>query len=284
MRISIAGAGFVGSAIGRVFELFDNQVTYLDVDRSKIDNLKSLGKEAYMMGDPIAPLGDITFICVPTPTVNGQQDTSYVTSACETIAMMAMSRIIVVKSTVLPGTMRSMIFPLVTKTIGRKDIRLYSNPEFLTEANGIYDFLHNKVVIGTNYSLYEKDDWGINKLLELYKPFKVPKITTGWEEAEIIKYASNVALANRISYWDEIYKICTDLQIDPLIVSETVCLDKRIGTYGIRPIGKGYSGTCLPKDSKAFISWLKEKNIISKEMEMLEPMDNLNEYFRSKKK
>ena len=283
-RISIAGSGFVGSAIGQVFELFGNKVTYLDIDRLKIDYLKSIGKEAYMMGDDRAPLGNTTFICAPTPTINGKQNIDAVVNACETIAMMATSRIIVVKSTILPGTMRSVLYPLISKVAGRPDIRLYNNPEFLTETNAIYDFLHNKIVIGVDFSLYDKDDWGIKRLLELYKPFKATKITTGWEEAEMIKYASNLALANRVSYWDEIYKICTDLHIDPFVVAETVCLDKRIGAYGVRPIGKGYGGSCLPKDSEAFITWLKDRNIIDKDMDMLEPMNNLNKYFRKELK
>ena len=284
IRVSIAGSGFVGSTIGKAFELFGNKVTYLDVDKSKIDHLKNIGKEAYMMGDDRAPLGDITFICAPTPTINGKQDISYVVNACETIAMIATYRIIVVKSTILPGTMRSVIYPVIAKVVGRRDIRLYNNPEFLTEANPIYDFLHNKVVIGTDFTLYGNNDWGVSRLLELYKPFRVTKITTGWEEAEMIKYAANLAFSNRVSFWDEIYKICTDLHIDPLVVAETTCLDKRIGTYGIRPIGKGYGGSCLPKDSEAFISWLNDKNIIDKNMEMLEPMNNLNKYFLERKK
>ncbi len=282
-RISIAGSGFVGSTMGRVFELFGNKVSYLDIDKSKIDHLKIIGKEAYMMGDDRAPLGDITFIAAPTPTINGKQNIDPVVNACETIAMMATSRIIVVKSTILPGTMRSVLYPLITKVAGRPDIRLYNNPEFLTESNPIYDFLHNKIVIGTDFSLYDKDDWGVRRLLELYKPFKAPKITTGWEEAEMIKYASNLALANRVSYWDEIYKICSELHIDPLVVAETVCMDKRMGVYGIRPIGKGYGGSCLPKDAEAFITWLKDKNIIDSNMDMLEPMNNLNKYFRKNK-
>ena len=283
MKISVVGAGMVGFTIGRAFALFGNKVTYFDVNMTRINDLNIAGYKAYHADIKNPDFGEITFVCVPTPTVDKKQVIKHVVSAIESLCDNRQVKVIVIKSTILPGTMRSKLFPILKRN-NRTDIKLYHNPEFLTEKNPLYDFLHNRIVIGTELDLYGYHDNDLQKLLSLYTPFKAPKTVVDWETAEMMKYAANMALAHKISYWCEINEICNKLFIDPKIVAEYTGLDKRIGTYGFRPLGMGFCGACLPKDSQAFSTWLTENDIMHTELDMFEPMIRLNNWITGSQK
>ena len=261
-KISIIGSGIVGAAMGKGFKKLGNEVTFYDVDERKVQALKESGLNATVDLDDAIRKSEISFICVPTPTKDGKIDLSYIKSAIGELGRCLKRKdsyhIVVVKSTVVPTTTEKIIIPLLEKHSGKKvgvDIGVCTNPEFLTEIHHSWTeedswtrdfFTEERVVIGES----EKRSGDI--IEALYKPLKVPIIRTDLKTAEIIKYASNCALASRISYWNEIYYICQKLGIDSNLVARVAAMDKRIGKYGTIH-GKAFGGKCFPKDLEAFI-------------------------------
>jgi UDPglucose 6-dehydrogenase len=197
---------------------------------------------------------------VGTPSLkNGTIDLSYLKEATKQIATILKNKnswhLVVVKSTVLPGTTHNIVLPLLEQYSGKKvgiDIGLAMNPEFLKEGVAIKDFLEpDRIVIGSN------DERSRITLRELYKNFSCPIIATSLSAAEMIKYASNAFLATKISFINEIGNLCKKLGIDTYDVATGMGLDKRIG----RPFldsGIGWGGSCFPKDVDALIAWAKE--------------------------
>jgi len=180
---------------------------------------------------------DITFVTVGTPMV-------------------------VVKSTVIPGTTVNMVKPLLEKTSNRQcgeDFGLCMNPEFLREGSGLYDTIHpDRIVIG------EYDRKSGDTLESLYNHFhreeKPPIVRTNLSTAELIKYANNAFLATKISYINSIANICEKIpETDIKTVAKAIGLDKRINPKFLRA-GLGYGGSCFPKDLKALIAFSKQNN------------------------
>jgi UDPglucose 6-dehydrogenase len=172
-------------------------------------------------------------------------------------------RLLVFKSTILPGTMRNVVLQYLetqcSLRIGR-DYNVFYNPEFLRENYALHDFFNmDRVIIG-------EDDIALPgnssaHLQALYRPLTQNIIVTNYETAELIKYAANCFLSLKISYFNEIGIICRSLGIDDNLVSHAVSLDKRIRSYGTRA-GRPFEGACLPKDTKAFAAFVKEKRIL----------------------
>ena len=260
MKISIIGCGKVGTTVGMGFIKLGYEVILNDIVKKNCKNFT-------MDTDYAIKNSDISFICVPTPTKNEKIDLTYIESATSSVGYSLDKKdeyhVIVVKSTVIPTTTEKIIIPLLEKTSQKsvgKEFGLCVNPEFLTEAYKTWSknttmsrdfFTQERVVIG------EFDKRSGDIVEELYKPLKIPILRTDLKTAELIKYASNCALASRISYWNEIYYICRRLGIDSPIVAETVGMDERIGSYGTVH-GKAFGGKCLPKDLEAFISFVED--------------------------
>jgi len=188
----------------------------------------------------------------------------------------------VVKSTVVPGTTEKVVIPILEKYTGKKagEFGICMNPEFLTEISGTWStdentkkdfFTEDRIVIGE----YDKRSGDV--LEELYKPLNKPIFRTDLRTAELIKYASNCMLATKISYWNEIFLICKELDIDSQIVANIVGLDPRIGKYGTVH-GKAFGGKCLPKDLKAFISFAEKY----RKPKLLKAVDEINEAIKEK--
>jgi UDPglucose 6-dehydrogenase len=187
--------------------------------------------------------------------------------------------IVVVKSTVVPTTTEKVIIPLLEKNSEKKvgkAIGVCVNPEFLTEIHRSWTeetpfvrdfFSEERIVIG------EFDQRSGDILQALYEPLEKPIIRTNLITAEMIKYASNCALASRISYWNEIFYICQRLGVDSNLVASVVGMDKRIGKYGTIH-GKAFGGKCLPKDLKAFIGFAEE---LGYEPKLLKAVEEVNE-------
>jgi UDPglucose 6-dehydrogenase len=160
------------------------------------------------------------------------------------------------------------------------DIGICMNPEFLTEMADTWTkdegykkdfFTEDRIVIGE----YDKKSGDI--LESLYNPLNKPIFRTDLKTAELIKYASNCMFATKISYWNEIFLICEKLGIDSQKVADIVGLDPRIGRYGTVH-GKAFGGKCLPKDLKAFISFVeKYRNV-----RLLKAVDEINEEMKKK--
>ena len=273
MKISIIGSGWVGTAVGKgLAELGNNIIFYDIVDKNLPNFTKDLD---YAIENSI-----VTFICVPTPTNDGGEiDLSYVKEVSKDIGVALANKdgyhLVVVKSTVVPQTTEKVVIPILEKYAMKKageEFGVCTNPEFLTEISGTWSkdvdtkrdfFTEDRIVIG------EYDIKAGDVLEELYKPLNKPIFRMDLKTAELIKYASNCILAIKISYWNEIYLICNRLGIDSKVVADIVARDYRIGKYGAIH-GKAFGGKCLPKDLKAFISFVGETKL-------LKATDDINE-------
>ena len=257
MKISIIGAGWVGTAVGKGLAELGNEVIYHDIVDKDLPNFTKDINHAI-------DNSDVSFISVPTPTTeNGEIELSYIKevskSIGEAMALKQSYHLVVVKSTVVPGTTETVVIPTLEEYSGKKagEFGICMNPEFLTEISETWSkdtgtkkefSTEDRIVIG------EYDKKSGDALEELYTPLGKPIFRTNLKTAELIKYASNCMLATKISYWNEICLICERVGIDSEKVADIVAQDPRIGKYGTVH-GKAFGGTCLPKDLKAFVSF-----------------------------
>ncbi|ENO12151.1 nucleotide sugar dehydrogenase [Thermoplasmatales archaeon SCGC AB-539-C06] len=220
---------------------------------------------------------EITFICVGTPSESdGGIDLSYVKEVTIKIAEVLKEKndwhLVVVKSTVLPGTTRDIVLPLLEKRSGKKvgkEFGLAMNPEFLREGIAVNDFLRpDRIIIGT-YSDKSKEI-----LRELYEKFLCPLFETSLSAAEMIKYASNCFLATKISFMNEIGNFCKKLEIDSYEVADGMGLDNRIGRAFLDS-GIGWGGSCFPKDLHALLAWAKKEKEKAKIIESVIELNDL---------
>ncbi|MEM2506227.1 MAG: nucleotide sugar dehydrogenase [Nitrososphaeria archaeon] len=278
MKIYIVGAGVIGQATGIGLGIRGHEVIFYDVDKEK---LKALAEKGYIVCDEIS-LGiddvDVIFVCVPTPTINGEMDLSFLQDAVTNIGK-ALSdakgyKVVAVRSTVLPSTTRCKVMPLLEKYSGLKagkDFGVCMNPEFLRERYALEDFLNpSRIIIG------ELDKRSGDLLEKVYSIFDVPLIRTDLDTAEMIKYVSNLFLATKISFFNEMFLVCQKLGIDANIVGKAVSLDPRIGEYGVYG-GSPFDGKCLPKDLEAFLSFVKSLGL---NPDLLDAVRSINEKMR----
>ncbi|MCK4735282.1 MAG: UDP-glucose/GDP-mannose dehydrogenase family protein, partial [Methanophagales archaeon] len=278
-KISIIGSGWVGTIIGKGFSKLGYNVIFYDVvDKNLPDFTKDIGYAVEK--------SDISFICVPTPTEEGI-NLNHVKDAAENIGKALFEKsdyhVVVVKSTVVPKTTEDIVIPLLERYSGKKagkDFGICMNPEFLTEIANTWSsdeeynkdfFTEDRIVIGE----YDKRSGDV--LERIYKPLNKPILRTDLRTAEMIKYASNCMLATKISYWNEIYRICEKLGVDSQEIANIVALDPRIGKYG-SVHGKAFGGKCLPKDLKAFVSFAEKYQKIR----LLKAVDEINEEMKEK--
>ena len=263
----IGGGGYVGLTTGACFADLGNEVVCVDIDEVKVAGLKE-GKlpiyepglqemvernakvdrlqftTSYAEGLENAEFG---FIAVDTPSGSeGEADLKYVRMAAETIAReMTDSLVIVNKSTVPIGT-ADWVAEIVEEYVSPGlQFAVVSNPEFLREGSAISDFLNpDRIVLGST------DRQAAEKVAQLYLSLRAPIIVTDLRTAEMIKYASNAYLANRISFINEMASICEQLGADIKEVAAGMGYDKRIG-HSYLDAGVGWGGSCFPKDVKA---------------------------------
>ena len=273
MKICMIGTGYVGLVSGACFSDLGNDVTCVDKDLDKIQDLKKgiipiyepgleeLVKKNYKNGrlkfstnikDTVKKT-DIIFICVGTPTKKNSTlaDLSQVFNVTKEIrSSINKFKIIITKSTV-PVTTGDQIEKILSKSKSKKLFSVISNPEFLREGEAIRDFnFPDRIVIGTN-------DKKSNKILQnLYSPLisKGAKyIKTSRRAAELIKYASNAFLATKITFINEIANLCEKSGINVEDISLGIGSDQRIGSRFLR-VGPAYGGSCFPKDTKGLVS------------------------------
>ncbi|MFH0837542.1 MAG: nucleotide sugar dehydrogenase [Candidatus Aenigmatarchaeota archaeon] len=284
MKISIIGSGWVGAMLGKTLSS-DNEVIFFDISQTRIDALKKEGLDATLDLDYAIVNSDLSFVTVPTPENNGKIDLSFIEKVSENLGKSLTKKqsyhTIVVKSTVVPGTTENVVKPILEKfslkQVG-KDIGLCMNPEFLTQIHASWldkeEFkrtpeTEERIVIG------EYDKKSGDTLEQIYKPLNIPIIRVDLKTAEFVKYACNCCLASRISFWNEIFLIAQKAGIDSKKIAEIAAMDKRIGKYGTVH-GKAFSGTCLPKDTKAFIHWAQQ----FEDPVMLKAVDKINEHMK----
>ncbi|WP_318720730.1 UDP-glucose/GDP-mannose dehydrogenase family protein [Treponema sp.] len=297
MNISIVGTGYVGLVSGTCFSEMGNHVWCIDVDKTKIENLKSGKIPIYEPGleemvlrnskegrlefttdyAQAVPSSDICFIAVGTPPgEDGSADTRYVLAAAESIAKnMSGYTIVVDKSTVPVGTsekVRAVIKKVLDARTDAQGIEfdVVSNPEFLKEGVAVNDFMRpDRVVIGCDNARSEA------MMKQLYEQFTLnehPIICTDIKSAEITKYAANAMLATRISFMNEIAKLCDKVGGDVRAVRQGIGTDSRIGMSFLHA-SCGYGGSCFPKDVKELISVGKRNGI---EMRIATAVEDVN--------
>jgi UDPglucose 6-dehydrogenase len=268
-NISVIGAGVVGSATGKGFHKLGHDVIFYDISKDKLLTLKQEGYETTSSVSNAISKTDISFVCVNTPPKNlpdagKHQDLSQLLTALHDISSalnncnFGKKHLLVFRSTMLPGTMRNVVIDYLGRNCSLQrgnDYDICYNPEFLRQHNALDDFFNpDRVVIG-------EDTRGSSLALsDMYSRLTKKIITTTYEEAEMIKYASNCFLALKISFFNEISIMCRRLGLDDRQVNLAVSLDKRIGKYGTEG-GRPFGGACLPKDTEAFASYAKKLDI-----------------------
>lgn len=269
MNISVIGTGYVGLVSGVCFAEMGNQVTCIDIDAGKVNKMKEgispiyePGLEAMMKRniadqrvrfstdyDSIKQARAV-FMAVGTPSgPDGNANLSYLYSALDSLVPYIEDELIIVlKSTVPVGTGEAVKDYLKAKT--DKNYYVVNNPEFLKEGSAVEDFLKpERVIIGTD------SDYAYDVMEEMYEPFNRQikrTIRTSNLSAEVIKYAANCFLATKISFMNEMARLCDATGADVEEVRYGISTDSRIGTQFLYP-GPGYGGSCFPKDVKALI-------------------------------
>jgi len=288
MKLGVIGLGYVGLVTGVGFASMGHIVKGFDIDADKVKALNERKSPLYEVGldvglkeagdrftatQKLSDLNDceVIFVCVGTPSrEDGSIDLYYVKKAAEDLSKMLDSyKVIVIKSTVVPGTTDSIIPILESEgKLSGKDFGVAMNPEFLREGTALKDFFEpDRIVIGAT------DEKTREALLDLYEPFNCPKIFTNMKTAEMIKYASNAFLATKISFINEIGNICKKLGIDTYHVADGIGYDKRIGRAFLDS-GIGFGGSCFPKDVKALIAMAES---LGEEPKILKEVIHLNE-------
>lgn len=296
MRISIVGAGYVGLVSGACLADLGHDVICIDVDRAKVEQIlrgkapihepglddllrRNVGSRlgATMDLQSAVRATDLTLIAVGTPHDGARIDLSYVREAARSIGEALREKsayhVVVVKSTVVPGTTENEVVPCLEEASGKKagaDFGVAVNPEFLTEGQAVQDFKSpDRLVLGAI------DDRSMKALDELYQSFAgVPRIRTNTKTAEMIKYASNALLATAISFANEIGNLCAALgAVDVVDVMEGVHASAYLtvvtpqGERVKAPLsafleaGCGFGGSCLPKDVRALIAHGEEAGV-----------------------
>ncbi len=270
MKVAVVGSGYVGLVAGACFANAGNQVVCVDVDEAKLKRLeagqvpffepgledmveRNWPKRLQFSSDLSAAVegASVAIIAVGTPPQeDGSADLSYVLGVARDVARLAKEPLVLVTKSTVPVGTNAKVRAVVAEE-GNDKISVVSNPEFLKEGDAINDFLKpDRVVIGTD------DDRAFDVMSRLYAPFCLQRknlIRMTPQSAEIVKYAANAMLATKISFMNEIARLCDAAGADVEDVRMGVGSDNRIGYKFLYP-GLGFGGSCFPKDLRALVS------------------------------
>ncbi|AWR93952.1 UDP-glucose dehydrogenase family protein [Acidianus brierleyi] len=277
MKIGIVGLGIVGLSTGVVLAEQGHKVVGIDIDENRVQGLNCKRSPIYDPGlqemieknfnnlkftTDYSSLSDVdvVFITVSTPTVNGKIYLGYVFDAAKKMKEYLSDSIVVIKSTVVPGTARK-----VKDIVGENVV---VNPEFLKEGSAILDTKSpDRIVIGS-----ENEKAG--DIVEgLWRFTGSTILRTSLEEAEMIKYAANSFLAVKISFINEIANLCERIGCDVNVIANAIGMDKRISPYFLKA-GIGWGGSCFPKDTLAITSFARE---VGERLRIIEAAIEVNE-------
>lgn len=296
MKIAIVGTGYVGLVTGTCFSEVGLDVTCVDIDQTKIENLKKGILPIYEPGleemvsrnmqkhrlhfstslQESIKEAEVVFIAVGTPPdEDGSADLKYVLGVAASIGKYITHPLVVVTKSTVPVTTAEKVRKAVQDELDKRGdkTRFYvaSNPEFLKEGAAIEDFMKpDRIVVGTDRIEAEEI------MRKLYKPFLMnghPIIFMDIPSAEMTKYAANAMLATKISFINDIANLCEIMGADVNMVRKGIGSDSRIGTKFIYP-GVGYGGSCFPKDVKALIKTAKERGY---PMRILNAVEDVND-------
>jgi UDPglucose 6-dehydrogenase len=263
-RVAVVGTGYVGLTTGAYLAHLGHDVVCADVVPEKVEMLSrgvvpileaglddlvaeglAAGRLSFVLGAAEAvPGASFVFLCVPTPqSEDGSADLSYLREAAVQIGpRLDPEAIVINKSTVPVGSTR-----VVEEAMGRDDVSVVSNPEFLREGSAVHDCLNpDRIVIGAD------DAAAAMRVAELFESLKAPLVITDPASAETIKYASNAFLATKVSFVNALANVCEAVGADVREVVLGMGYDKRIGFEFLRP-GPGWGGSCFPKDTRAMV-------------------------------
>lgn len=261
-RIAVIGTGYVGLTTGACFAHLGHEVVCADIDVAKVEMLRrgeipiverdldrfvkegiASGNLSFVVGAAEASKDcEFHYLCVPTPQgEDGSADLSYLeTAAAQIASCLPTGSVVVNKSTVPVGSTS-----IVARVLGRSDVAVVSNPEFLREGTALDDFLNpDRVVIGCS------NQEAAIRVAALYSKVRAPIMVTDPVSAETIKYASNAFLASKLSFVNAIANLCEAVGADVNDVVLGMGYDKRIGKEFLHP-GPGWGGSCFPKDTIA---------------------------------
>lgn len=296
MKVTIVGTGYVGLVTGTCFSEMGNQVTCVDIDDEKLNNLRrgiipihepgleelidkntAAGRLTFSNSLADSLVGSaIAFIAVGTPSnEDGSADLSHVLAVARQIGENMVGPILVVDKSTVPVGTADLVEANITKALESRGVdiafEVVSNPEFLKEGAAVQDFMSpDRIVVGV------KGPNGNDLMRELYAPFSRTKDKMhfmGIRDAEMTKYAANAMLATKISFMNEIALLCESYGVDVEQVRKGIGSDSRIGYSFIYP-GAGYGGSCFPKDVRALASMAREKNIESYIFDAVERRNN----------
>ena len=285
MRISVFGLGYVGSVSASCFARDGHSVVGVDPVSAKVELINS-GQSPIIeegIGDIIADAvskgrlratedqdeaienSEIAFVCVGTPSqANGNLDLTYIRRVCELIGRALKNKhtrhTVVIRSTILPGTMREIVIPVLEKYSGKTagtDFGVCNNPEFLREGSAVKDFdCPPKTVIG------QLDSISGDLVAMLYSNIQAPLIRTSFEIAEMVKYVDNCWHALKIGFANEIGNLCKASSIDSHEMMKIFCQDRKlnISSAYLSP-GFAFGGSCLPKDLRALAYKAKMEDV-----------------------
>ncbi len=265
--ITVIGTGYVGLATAVCLAELGHRVIGLDIDAEKIEKLRQGISPIYepglvdLLGRGIAagrlsfttdyaeavPGAEFVFIAVATPMGRrGDADIVFVKQAAQSIAQAMRGPLTIVNKSTVPIGTGDIVSRIVHENLGTEiPFQVICNPEFLREGTAIQDFMHpDRVVLGSN------DRAAAEAVAAVYERLDAPILFTNLYTAEMIKYASNAFLATRISFINEIARICERVDADVKVVAEGMGMDRRIGPMFLEA-GIGYGGSCFPKDVKA---------------------------------
>jgi GDP-mannose 6-dehydrogenase len=275
MRVSVFGLGYVGAVSAACLAADGHEVVGVDKSVSKVElmnsgkspiietNIDAMIRAAHSEGRLRATTDaaeairstELSLVCVGTPSEsNGSLSLAHVRNVCNDIgaALKTLERyhIVIIRSTVLPGTVREVVIPELERASGKKAGAAFGvcfNPEFMREGTAVKDYYHPpKTVVG------ELDRRAGDQLLAIYAGLTAPVIRTTLETAEMVKYVDNTWHALKVGFANEIGSICKPLGIDSFEVMDIFCQDTKlnISPYYLKP-GFAFGGSCLPKDVRA---------------------------------
>ncbi len=276
MHVSIVGSGYVGTTVAACLADIGHEVYNIDIDKSIVDAINAGETPIHEPGldELVSAYGgdqlqatteydivaetDLTILALPTPNEpDGSIDLAAMKAGVESVGNAIREKdgyhLVVVKSTVVPGTTEETLRPILESASGKTDgeeIGLAVNPEFQREGSAVRDFMEpDKIVLGT-----DGDERALDLLATLYEPivtdWDVPVVETGRREGEMIKYANNAFLASKVSLINDLGNICKEFGVDAYEVADAIGLDDRIGEQFLRS-GVGWGGSCFPKDVDA---------------------------------
>jgi GDP-mannose 6-dehydrogenase len=299
MKICVLGLGYVGAVSAGCLAREGHEVIGVDPERTKVELINS-GKSPIIekdIGEIIAQEvaagklrattdvdsavrhSDLVFVCVGTPSQsNGALDLRFIRKVCEeigtTLATHQGAPVIVMRSTMLPGTMRETVIPILEKFSGKKageEFGVCINPEFLREGTAVHDYYHPpKTVIG------EVSRASGDLLAAIYAKTPGPLVRTDIETAEMVKYADNCWHAVKVGFANEIGALAKALDVDGHKVMDIFCQDQKLNLspYYLKP-GFAFGGSCLPKDLRALLYKAKTLDVQLPILSNVLPSNNL---------